>query len=70
MDQKQQLLMKTQLPNTFHSLFAEGNVLYLLNFQIAGESKWVSFFFFLIKREKNITPWLGWSPKAGVLGYS
>ena len=45
MDQKQQLLMKTQLPNTFHSLFAEGNVLYLLNFQIAGESKWVSFFF-------------------------
>lgn len=66
--------MKTQLPNTFHSLFAEGNVLYLLNFQIAGESKWVSFFFFfsffLIKQEKNITPWLGRSPKAEVSGYS
>lgn len=44
--QKQQLPMRRQLANTFHSLFAEGNVLHLLTFQIASESKQVSLSFF------------------------
>lgn len=65
---EQRLLMKTQLPNTFHSLFAEGNVLYLLNFQI-GRSKWASLYF-LIKQEKISHPSLASDQSHGVCGSS
>lgn len=66
--QQQRLPVRRQRANTFQGLFAEGNVLYLLTFQIASESKQVSlsFFSFSTKQEESVPPGPGWAPNPGL----